>query len=182
MTPLTTAQVVHGWNFDALEAAVVAAVKSTYYQGSLDVKFEQRSDTIVVRADNWQARALSKTWVKVVLVIFLIYPFIWLYKRFACRGGGRWEVCGGAYALKTWELQPPGAPLPPPGADGRWRQTPDGRVMRLVGETEGEWFQRWESAIRDAVRRRTRVGTPIQAWVPLPVVVRNGNGYQPGYI
>jgi hypothetical protein len=157
--------VVHGWNFDALEAAVIAAVKSTYYQGSLTVKFESRADKIRVRADSWQARALSKTWVVVLLSIFLIYPFIWLYKRFAARGGGRWEVCGGAYALVSWLPSSPedeSAP-PPPFSDAidGWRTQGPRPDRKMVGMKEGEWFQKWEGTIKRAVGGRLKSNQPL---------------------
>lgn len=45
---------------------------------------------------------LSNKWLKFLSIILLIYPFIWLFKRFHRKGGGVWEVCGGAYPLKEW--------------------------------------------------------------------------------
>jgi hypothetical protein len=45
---------------------------------------------------------LSNKWLKFLSIILLIYPFIWLFKRFHRKGGGVWEVCGGAYPLKQW--------------------------------------------------------------------------------
>ena len=45
---------------------------------------------------------LSNKWLKFLSIILLIYPFIWLFKRFHRKGGGIWEVCGGAYPLKQW--------------------------------------------------------------------------------
>ena len=98
---------------------------------------------------------------KFLLWITLIYPFIWLYKRFSHRGGGRWEVCGGAYALKTWQMQPAGSPGPPPYVnDGRWQDTPNGWAC-LIGEREGEWFQRWEGTIKRAVSGRLKTNQPL---------------------
>jgi hypothetical protein len=70
---------------------------------------------------------LSNKWLKFLSFILLIYPFIWLFKRFHRKGGGTWEVCGGAYPLKQWvpmgqeEVIPPGVQqeetLPPYDAD-----------------------------------------------------------------
>lgn len=97
-------QVIYGWNFSALEAAVVAAVKSTHYNGHLTVNFQRRGDKVYVRADNWLSRTLSNKWLVVLLWVTLMYPWIWLFKRFYQGGGGKWEVCGGAYALKSWKL------------------------------------------------------------------------------
>jgi len=52
------------------------------------------------------SRALSNPWLKFLLIITLIYPCIWLFQRFHRRGGGRWAVGGGAYALKRWAVAP----------------------------------------------------------------------------
>ena len=150
---------VYGWNIGALEAAIAAAIKSTYYDGRSTVEFKHSRSKIHIRANSEIARALSKTWVKVILWILLIYPFIWLYKRFAARGGGKWEVCGGAYALKRWE--PTDVPsLHPPiyhgmSTDGRIVQTDVG-AARLIGMKEGEWFQKWEGTIKRAVTGRLK--------------------------
>lgn len=159
---------IHGWNFDALEAAVVAAVKSTYYQGSLSVRFETHSDQIHVRADHWLARALSDKWIKFLLIITLIYPLIWLFKRFALSGGGKWGVCGAAYALVSWQPAQPEDEIngtPPPFLDeepGWAAQGANGaRKMKLVGMKEGEWFQKWEATIKRAVSGRCQSDVPL---------------------
>lgn len=172
MADLWTTQVIYGWNLAALQAAVVAAVKSTYYTGNLRVEFKQRADKVYVRADNWLSRVLSKTWLVVILWITLIYPFIWLFKRFASGGGGRWEVCGGAYALKSWRIIDPTDDEDPPPPFSEHNYTYNGRTIintpmgqaELVGMREGEWFQRWEWAIRQAVMGHLQ--TPIALTVP----------------
>lgn len=179
-------QVIHGWNFDALEAAVVAAVKSTYYQGRLTVKFEQRSDKIIVRADNWLSRTLSNKWLVLILIVTLIYPFVWLYKRFGRTGGGRWEVCGGAYALVAWQPVSPGddmnAPPPPFSSVADGWQAPNangGRDMKVVGVREGEWFQRWEGTIKRAVSGRLKSPVPFtEPDAPVPAALML-DGYRP---
>ena len=113
----------------------------------------------------------------------MIYPFIWLYKRFGRSGGGRWEVCGGAYALKTWQMQPPDSAGPPPYVnDGRWQQTPESGWACLVGEREGEWFQRWEWRIRAAVRDRIKSTTPLEPFNAITPATATLDGYRPGYI
>lgn len=43
---------------------------------------------------------LSNKWLKFLSIILLVFPLIWLFKRFHPKGGGRWEVGGGAYPLK----------------------------------------------------------------------------------
>jgi len=115
---------------------------------------------------------LSNKWLKFLSILLMIFPFIWLFKRFHSRGGGRWEVCGGAYALKRWEL-----------VDGREEiqsevgqssstsfpriiQTPQG-VARLLGVREGEWFRKWEGTIIRAVLGNYQSSTPIFAVDPV---------------
>lgn len=171
-----------------LQAAVVAAIHSTYWRGDLNVHFTPRNANIYIRPHNWLSRTLSNRWLKFFLWLLLIYPFIWLYKRFW--SGARWEVCGGAYALKAWQRVDPQEPSwdqPPPPfsglppSDGRIVQTNTG-VARLTGLREGEWFQMWEGTIRQAVMNRLQDDRPI--------VIPNGgptaaamqlDGYNPVY-
>ncbi|KDQ63577.1 hypothetical protein JAAARDRAFT_29599 [Jaapia argillacea MUCL 33604] len=162
----TYEKVVYGWHIAALKDAIRAAILSTNYRGTITVDFETKSSKITVRPDNRLSRALSKTWVKVLLIIFLIYwPFIWLYKRFHPRGGGRWEVCGGAYALKYWQRYDT-APLVDVGSSSTEAQPPsytqEARTeTRVIGVREGEWFQRWEGVLRMAVNSRTQSDIPL---------------------
>ncbi|KAJ3532523.1 hypothetical protein NM688_g7406 [Phlebia brevispora] len=143
--------VIYGWNFEALQTATLAAIQSTFYNGNVTVKFVRRATKIHVRADNWLSRILSHTWVKVILWILLIYPFIWLFKRFASEGGGKWEVCGGAYALKAYELM---------AADPSIVITDKGPA-RVLGTKEGEWFAQWEGTIKRAVSNRLQTRKPL---------------------
>lgn len=174
---------IHGWNFDALEAAVVAAVKSTYYQGSLTVQFKHRRDKIHIRADTHLSRTLSNKWLFLLLCITLIYPFIWLYKRYSTTGGGQWEVCGGAYALVSWqpvqEEEDLSAPPPPFSSEVGWQGQSSSRNMKVVGLKEGEWFQRWEGTIKRAVSGRLKSGAPFtepDATLPAALML---DGYRP---
>ncbi|KAI0361563.1 hypothetical protein OH77DRAFT_1444179 [Trametes cingulata] len=172
----TYTKVVYGWNIANLKEAVTAAIQSVY-SNNVTVEFQLSHHKIRIRPDNRLSRTLSNGWLKFLLWILLIYPFIWLYKRFGRRGGGRWEVCGGAYALKTWRLAPYAEPPPPEANDGRWKETPDG-LAHLIGEREGEWFQRWEGAIRGAVVRRIRSTTPLELVNTAALWL---DGYRPGY-
>ena len=146
-----------------------------------------------MRANNWLARTLSHTWSVVLLSLSLIYPFLWLYKRFARDGGGCWEVCGGAYPLKAWQYvdAPPVHAdldtLPPSytvGGEAAVVQTDKGPA-RLVGMREGEWFARWEGAIRRAVTNRVQSRTPLDepdaaaAASPAALLL---DGYSPQYV
>lgn len=134
---------------------------------------------------------LSNKWWKLLLIITLVYPFIWLYKRFSSSGGGKWEVCGGAYALKAWRpiaQHPDGSSgsakrdLQTGDASGRVVETAEGARLQLLGTREGEWFQRWEGLIRQAVRERRISDAPIVSpegrTADQPVIIRL-DGYRP---
>lgn len=133
------------------------------------MKFERRSTKIHVRADNWLSRTLSSTWLTILLWITLMYPFVWMFKRFAADGGGRWEVCGGAYALKAWHfVEPASSALEAPPSysvgvpnNSNVVQTDRG-AARLVGTKEGEWFAQWEGTIKRAVSNRLQTRMPLQ--------------------
>lgn len=96
---------------------------------------------MIVRPNTRVSRAISNPWLKFLLIITLIYPCIWLFQRFHRRGGGRWAVGGGAYALKRWEVV------------GGMGDVFEGQRI-LTGEREGEWFKRWEGTIRRSVMGR----------------------------
>ena len=172
-------QVIHGWNIDHLTEAVRATISDSLYQGDVKIDFELSADKIYIRPDNTLSRMLSNKWIFVLSIVLLIYPFIWLFKRFHSRGGGRWEVCGGAYALKHYgpalSTPPPKSPFQhPETSDGqgsshssaatalapRLIETPDG-VHQLTGLREGEWFKQWEATIWRAVQNRYISTTPM---------------------
>jgi len=152
----TYEKVVHGWNVDTLKSAIRATIASTSYTGNTSVTFEYTSNKICVRSDNRLSRALSNPWLKFLMFITLIYPFVWLFKRFHGKGGGRWEVCGGAYPLKRWVPASMGqnpdskSVLRDQGAD-----SPSGSgSTQVIGLKEGQWLRQWEGTIKRAVMSR----------------------------
>jgi len=94
--------VVYGWNLSDLRKSIETLIKSTHYTGTLSISFDVTASKVYVRPTNRLSRTLSNKWIKFLLWILLIYPFIWLFKRFHSRGGGQWRVAGGAYATKAW--------------------------------------------------------------------------------
>ncbi|KAL4070911.1 hypothetical protein J3A83DRAFT_4246289 [Scleroderma citrinum] len=170
-------KVVYGWNFDAIETATRSLINSTYYGGIVQVRFETSNSLISVRSENRLSRALSNGWIKFLLIITLIYPFLWLFKRFHHRGGGSWKVCGGAYALKrivqTTEIAPTVKYAESPfesvtRASGSL--DPLGKVMGnsltsqatgIEGMREGVWFRQWEGTLRRAVYNRLQETQPL---------------------
>jgi hypothetical protein len=95
-----------------------------------------------VRPDRTISRAISNPYLKFLLIITFIYPCIWLFQRFHSRGGGRWGVGGGAYALRRR------ARAEESGLIGG-RESREGRTV--IGQSEGEWIRRWEKGIRRSV-------------------------------
>lgn len=82
--------------------------------------------------DGTMSRAISNKCIKFLLIITLIYPFIWLFKRYYGQGSGRWVIGGSSYAPKRRA----------PSAEGE---------VGLIGEGEDEWMRRWEGTIQKSV-------------------------------
>ena len=93
---------IYGWNLADLRKSIETLIRSTHYTGTLAISFDVTASKVYVRPTNRLSRTLSNKWIKFLLWILLIYPFIWLFKRFHSRGGGQWRVAGGAYATKAW--------------------------------------------------------------------------------
>ena len=96
---------MYGWNLADLRKSIETLIQSTHYTGTLAISFDLTASKVYVRPTNRLSRTLSNKWIKILLWILLIYPFIWLFKRFHPRGGGQWRVAGGAYAMKAWVHQ-----------------------------------------------------------------------------
>ncbi|QRW02478.1 hypothetical protein RhiLY_01476 [Ceratobasidium sp. AG-Ba] len=97
----TFRKIPYGWDFEWLTAAVRGTIQEVYHipQHTVTVEFTTFGDKVSIRPPSSFARALSKTWVVVLLWILFIYPFIFLYRRLR---GGKWEVAGVAFPLQSW--------------------------------------------------------------------------------
>lgn len=140
-----------------------STIQTTMYQGTIQVDCVKGSSKIYIRPDNTLSRMLSNKWLKFLSILLLIYPFIWLFKRFHRNGGGRWEVCGGAYALKRWvpsDQQPPTGVLI--GESGSSQVQEPGSSYRLIGLLESEWLINWQRTIVQAVHMRYQSQIPLQ--------------------
>ncbi|KAJ6519792.1 hypothetical protein C8R45DRAFT_952748 [Mycena sanguinolenta] len=165
----TYEKVPYGWNIRQLENAVRASIVASPYHGNVSVDFATSASKVYIRPDNRLSRTLSNKWLKFLSMILLIFPFIWLFKRFHSRGGGTWAVCGGAYALK-WvptQLEPQDTSIrkgPSPhagaGASGSVVPAPTGS-SRFTGLREGEWFRKWQPTIMRAVSNGFQSSTPL---------------------
>ena len=159
---------MYGWDFGALKQAIeTLIVQQTSYGGTLKVKFApfpSSNDLIIVRPTNGLSMLVSNMWIKFLLWITLIYPFIWLFKRFHEHGGGVWKVCGGGYPLKlVLPVQgDKGDELPTfEEAAGSSSSTVVRAETYVIGEREGEWFRKWENTIRGAVLSRKQDKNPL---------------------
>lgn len=155
-------QVIHGWNIDALRSAIRTTITSTSYSGNIFISFEYEANKIYVRPDNRLSRIISKPWLYFLMWILLIYPFIWLYKRFHAKGGGRWEVCGGAYALKR--LVPADEQQPAADSKVAFSDQPESSrsgSKKVVGLKEGQWLRQWEGSIKRAVATHLQTAVPL---------------------
>jgi hypothetical protein len=148
-----------------LHPVVRSAIQRASYAPSPVFTIQFTTSASKITVESGFSHALSKGWAVILLWIPLIYPFIWLYRLLY---GGRWEVAGSAFPLRAWrhcEDSVPGesveqyrrrtfkermggvADQTHNGTDGRTlAETPDG-VSQLVGTTERDWFQTWESTI-----------------------------------
>ncbi|KAL1681616.1 hypothetical protein EV122DRAFT_260562 [Schizophyllum commune] len=170
---------LYGWNIQQLEDAIRSYI-GTFYHDTVSVEIRTLRNKIYIRPDNRLSRTLSNKWLKFLSIVLLIFPFIWLFKRFHKRGGGRWKVAGAAFAMKRWdsvtsdttpsELKKDAPPSfessETPGASTSLGptyssaagpsaaiQTPMG-PRKVVGIREGEWFRLWQSTIAQCVTRR----------------------------
>jgi len=165
-------------------------ISSLPYSGEVDIKFEPHASTIYIRPDNRLSRMLSNKWLKFLTIILLIYPFIWLFKRFHSRGGGKWQVAGDAWPLKSWE--PPSTPRPDTVALPSYQAaTSDAASAKfttrsltaasssrsIVGLREGEWFRQWEPAIVRAVAGRYKSPVPLPTRPASNVHAQELDGY-----
>lgn len=131
---------------------------------------------IYIRPDNRLSRTLSNKWLKFLLIITFIFPFVWLFKRFNKKGGGRWEVCGGAWALKR--LLPVTEPDTVQGKSAPTLfQSPDGQLLEVKGMNEGQWLQMWQATIVQAANNRYQSTIPLTqttaarlAGIPMSIV------------
>ena len=95
-------KLLYGWDLTQLESAIRSTIALAPYHGDIHVSFTPINSKIYIRSSNRLSRFLSNRWLKLISILLFIYPFIWLFKRFHPKGGGKWEVCGSAYALKRW--------------------------------------------------------------------------------
>jgi hypothetical protein len=187
-----------------IESAVRSTIEATPYNGCLTVEFTPHGSKVYIRPDNKVSRMLSNKWLKFLSIILFVFPFIWLFKRFHSRGGGRWEVCGGAYALKQWvplefgdEHEAPEAQQLPAyvmtapttssasttAGMSNTSQRSNHRIQtstgpkELIGLKEGEWFRSWEGVITRAVIGRYQSRTPLPSSTRSNLVVQTLDGY-----
>ncbi len=108
-----------------------------------------------------------------------------MFKRYHPLGGGRWQVYGGAYALKRWIPHDNGngnsdnGPPPPGGPDPDAKVKPDAGGL-FSDVREGERFRVWQGTIVRAVMNGYRSSEPLYAPDPSAAGSRL-DGYLPSY-
>ena len=122
-------------------SAVGQIINSTGHTGSYKVQFKISNNSIKIHPDTTLMMLLTNPFLKFLLWIILVYPFIWLYRRFGSQGG-KWDVCRAMFVCKR-------DPRDPPGVDG----------VPLHGD--GEWVKIWERTIRLGVGNRIQTRRPI---------------------
>ncbi|KAG8771035.1 hypothetical protein FRC15_003660 [Serendipita sp. 397] len=169
-------KVIYGWNQNALTQSIEELIRSTGYyvshsHASVHIKFHSSSTCVHVRSPNFVSKIFS-SWVLMTLFsLILVFPFLWLWRRYWPGAGGKWSVTGVGFPVKKWELLKgtfPGdtveaakarlasMPVKQKEEEKRLKAEPDG-VWILQGTHEGDWFRAWELSIRLAARDRQRV-------------------------
>ncbi|KIM26487.1 hypothetical protein M408DRAFT_9907 [Serendipita vermifera MAFF 305830] len=164
---------IYTWDLDTLTTSLEQLIRSTGYTSSISVKFSTTPECVHVYSPN----AISKIFASYLLIfltsIILVFPVLWIWRRWWPGAGGKWEVCGAAFRLKRWELVPGTAPgdtetaaeqrlaMNGPLGTGYGRQRLRLRAGKegmwvLRGAHEADWFRTWEESIRCGVRERTK--------------------------
>ncbi|KAG8844564.1 hypothetical protein FRB96_002993 [Tulasnella sp. 330] len=158
----TLDKVVYGWDLELLRGKIEETVQDHWSTKGLSnprvtVWFDIAQNSITVRPLDW----LQK-WMKVLLCMVLVYPFVMLARR---SQRGEWRVAGAAYALARWvhlDDSTPGERIEEyrnrirVSRGTTLKRTPRG-VSRLVGPKEEAWFKEWEGTIIDYTRRLVKM-------------------------
>ena len=114
----------------------MGAIQSTGYMGHVGVRFPLQHESVTVYSPGIINSLRSTTWVR-----YLFYfTFLWILSwpiLLLCTA--RYEVVEGVWKYADR--------MPGEVADG---ESGTGRVRQFVVMSEGEWFQRWERAIKRA--------------------------------
>lgn len=167
---------VYGWNTLSLSTSLTELVEAAGYRnthptGHISVEFTQSSKCVHIRSPNFVSKIFSSKLYIFLTCLILVFPFLWLWRRFWPGAGGKWAVMGTAFPIKHWELvrgttpgetveaaqvRLGGKDLVPAGERmKRLRVTPEG-VWILRGTHESEWFREWQESILAAVKTGTK--------------------------
>jgi len=171
------AKEVFAWDLNSLTTSIEQLIRSTGYRSTIRVQFQTSPKKVHVYSPNVISKIFSSYLLIFLTTVILIFPFLWMWRRWWPGAGGRWEVSGAAFRLKRWELLRgtyPGeteqAALgrlggPQAISGTRFRAGRDG-VWVLRGVHEADWFRHWEETIRCGVREKLRV-----QWLSRRIVV-----------
>ncbi|WWC73290.1 uncharacterized protein I206_107256 [Kwoniella pini CBS 10737] len=163
---------IYGWELESLQAAISGAILSTGYQSNyITIASEITPKAIVIRPNNVFSRAMNHGFIYFLSWITLIWPMIWILKRFFPRFfGAPWNVTFINYGMKFYPPLPSTFPnesisaaqdrlpslykLHPELPENPTLQYGPKGVHYLLGRKEGEWFREWEERIRMGVRMK----------------------------
>ncbi|KIM80108.1 hypothetical protein PILCRDRAFT_822621 [Piloderma croceum F 1598] len=133
-------KVVSGIDMAKIRDAVDEIISSTGYSSFRNVYFTVGNTSIKVQADSTLTRMLTDGLIKYLPWVDLIYPFVWMYRRFG-KQGGKWDVCRASFACN------------------RDPQDPHNVIGVPLGD--GDWVKIWENTIRLGIRNRIQTTQPI---------------------
>lgn len=174
---LTFPTTTYGWNTLALRNAVYNLLLSMGYSTNrepsyhLRVELKSSPHSIRVRSPSFFNKMFFFKGYIFLAWLALIYPLLWLWRRFVPGAGARWEVMGSAFPTNRWVLLKDTHPTetleearsrlittstqeyPWVTHETKWlsrmRLGPGG-VWVWAGLREGDWYRKWEGAIRNA--------------------------------
>ncbi|KIM80107.1 hypothetical protein PILCRDRAFT_9686 [Piloderma croceum F 1598] len=119
--------------------AVNQIISSTGYSSVQNVYFTVGNSSIKVQADSSLTR-MPADGLKYLRWIDLVYPFVWMYRRFG-KQGGKWDVCRASFTCN--------------------RDPRDPHKVIGVPLGDGDWVKIWERTIRLGIRNRIQTTQPI---------------------
>ncbi|KIM26486.1 hypothetical protein M408DRAFT_313576 [Serendipita vermifera MAFF 305830] len=167
---------VYAWDLEALKVSLEQLVRSTGYSATLRIGFKATPESVHIYSPNIVSKIFSSYFLIFITTVTLIFPFLWMWRRWWPEAGGKWQVCGAAFRLKRWELVPRTGPGEteqgamerlggPAGVGGHRLRAGREGVYVLKGVHEADWFRSWEQTIRNAVFTRVKTNWLMRGMV-----------------
>jgi len=127
-------------SFSSPSIAVERIISSTGHSSFRKVYFTVGNTSIKVQPDSTLTMVLTDGLIKYIPWIDLVYPFVWMYRRFG-KQGGKWDVCRASFTCN--------------------RDPRDPHKVIGVPLVDGDWVKIWERTIRLGIRNRIQTTQPI---------------------